>query len=51
MDKSREKTHKNLKKVVTSDMTADEAQLSSTLATRKGSRSDFWGENDGICCP
>lgn len=36
--------HTNLKKVITSDMTADEAQLSSTLATKKGSHDDFCRE-------
>lgn len=42
------KMHTNLKKVITSDMTADEAQLSSTLETKKGSHNDLQGT---ICFP
>lgn len=43
------KMHTNLKKVITSDMTADEEQLSSSFATKKGSHNDFWEKMDSIC--
>lgn len=52
MDKSREKCIQTWK-VITSDMTADEAQLSSALATKKGSHNDLGGggQTNGICFP
>lgn len=46
MDKSREKCIQTWK-VITSDMTADEAQLSSALATKKGSHNDLGGGGGG----